>query len=205
MVWWLSPCQFPHILFPCGSRLGLVLVFSHSVVCDSLRPHGLQPARLLCPSDFSGKNTGAGCHFLLYQVRVSHSRDPSGIWHQKASFSRLQAVLQGRCHWTPCTLSQICCWQGAARGPTALSAPIRLLLLPRISGQGHLQLCGTGCWLISQVVQIIGTGGSGWLGELPVFPHRLVLVALLHVHLLFLTADAPAQHQTARQQASMIV
>ena len=26
---------------------------------------GLEPARLLCPWDFPGKNTGVGCHFLL--------------------------------------------------------------------------------------------------------------------------------------------
>ena len=39
--------------------------WSHSVMSDSLRPHGLQPARLLCPWDFPGKNTGVGCHFLL--------------------------------------------------------------------------------------------------------------------------------------------
>ena len=32
---------------------------------DSVRPHGLQPARLLCPWDSPGKNTGVGCHFLL--------------------------------------------------------------------------------------------------------------------------------------------
>ena len=30
-----------------------------------LQPHALQPARLLCPWDFPGKNTGVGCHFLL--------------------------------------------------------------------------------------------------------------------------------------------
>ena len=30
-----------------------------------LKPHGLYPARLLCPWDFPGKNTGVGCHFLL--------------------------------------------------------------------------------------------------------------------------------------------
>ena len=29
---------------------------------DSLRPHGLQPTRLLRPWDFPGKSTGAGCH-----------------------------------------------------------------------------------------------------------------------------------------------
>ena len=30
-----------------------------------LQPHGLWPARLLCPWDFLGKNTGVCCHFLL--------------------------------------------------------------------------------------------------------------------------------------------
>ena len=28
-----------------------------------LRPHGLQPARFLCPWGFPGKNAGVGCHF----------------------------------------------------------------------------------------------------------------------------------------------
>ena len=36
-----------------------------SVVSDSWRPHGLQHARLLCPWDSPGKNTGVGCRFLL--------------------------------------------------------------------------------------------------------------------------------------------
>jgi len=36
---------------------------SHSVVSNSLQPHG--PARLLCPWDAPGKKTGVGCHFLL--------------------------------------------------------------------------------------------------------------------------------------------
>ena len=39
--------------------------WSHSVVSDSSRPHGVQPTRLLCPWDFPGKNTGVGCHCLL--------------------------------------------------------------------------------------------------------------------------------------------
>ena len=37
--------------------------------CLTLRPRGLQPARLLCPWDFSSKNTGVGCHFLLWRWR----------------------------------------------------------------------------------------------------------------------------------------
>ena len=32
--------------------------------CPILWPHGLQPARLLCPWDSPGKNTGVGCHFI---------------------------------------------------------------------------------------------------------------------------------------------
>ena len=39
--------------------------WSRSVLSDSLRPHGLQPTRLLHPWDFPGKSTGVGCHCLL--------------------------------------------------------------------------------------------------------------------------------------------
>ena len=39
-----------------------------SFMSDSLWPHGLQPTRLLCPWDFSGKNIGMGCHFLLQRI-----------------------------------------------------------------------------------------------------------------------------------------
>ena len=38
---------------------------SHSAVPDSLQAHGLQPARLLCPRDSPGTDTGVGCHALL--------------------------------------------------------------------------------------------------------------------------------------------
>ena len=43
-------------------------VLSHSVVSDSLGPCGLEPARLPCPWDSPGNNTGAGCHFLLQGI-----------------------------------------------------------------------------------------------------------------------------------------
>ena len=35
---------------------------------DSLWPHGLQPARLLCPWNSPGKNTGVGCHALFQRI-----------------------------------------------------------------------------------------------------------------------------------------
>ena len=46
----------------------LCLLFSDSVASNSLQPHGLQPARLLCPWDSPGKSTGVGCQFLLQGV-----------------------------------------------------------------------------------------------------------------------------------------
>ena len=52
-----------HVVFKtplCGLR--------HSVVSDSLLPHGLKPTRFFCPCDFPGKNTGVSCHFLLQGV-----------------------------------------------------------------------------------------------------------------------------------------
>ena len=39
-----------------------------SVVSDSLRPHGLKPARLLCPWDSPGKNPGVGSRALLQGI-----------------------------------------------------------------------------------------------------------------------------------------
>ena len=41
---------------------------SHSVMANSLQPHGLQSARLLWPWNSPGKNTGVSCHFLLQEI-----------------------------------------------------------------------------------------------------------------------------------------
>ena len=40
-------------------------VLTHSVVSNSLQPHGLQPARLLGQWNFPGENIRVDCHFLL--------------------------------------------------------------------------------------------------------------------------------------------
>ena len=42
---------------------------------DSLRPHGLQPTRLLCPWDFPGKSTGVGCHHLLWNNAINEIKN----------------------------------------------------------------------------------------------------------------------------------
>ena len=41
-----------------------------------LRPHGLWPTRLLCPWDSPGKNTGVGCHFILYGIFLTQGLNP---------------------------------------------------------------------------------------------------------------------------------
>ena len=49
-----------------GKRGGVSV--SCSVMSNSLRPHGLQPARSLCPWNSPVNNTGVGCHSLLQGV-----------------------------------------------------------------------------------------------------------------------------------------
>ena len=41
------------------------------------RPRGLQPARLLCPWDSPGKNTGVGCHAFLQGILLTQGSNPS--------------------------------------------------------------------------------------------------------------------------------
>ena len=56
-------------LNPCYSPILMVVVVVQFLSCVRLfGPHGLQPARLFCPWDFPGKNTGVGCHFLLQGI-----------------------------------------------------------------------------------------------------------------------------------------
>ena len=49
---------------------GWVSEWSHSVVSNSLRPHGLEPTRLLYPWNFLGMSTGVGCYFLLQGIFI---------------------------------------------------------------------------------------------------------------------------------------
>ena len=60
-VWSLRPLSCSKYLYVTGCPCMHV----RSVTSDSLRPHGLQLVRILCPWDFPSKNTGMGCCFLL--------------------------------------------------------------------------------------------------------------------------------------------
>ena len=47
---------------------------SRSVMSDSLQPHGLWPARLLCPWISPGKNTGVGSHSFLQGICLTQDQ-----------------------------------------------------------------------------------------------------------------------------------
>ena len=57
-----------------------VCMLSCSAVSDSLQPHELKLARLLCPWNFPGKNTGVGCHFLLRRSLTQGSNLNLLLW-----------------------------------------------------------------------------------------------------------------------------
>ena len=76
-VWWEKLGQCLEIRVNSCVPLSLpACLLSRSVVYDSLRPHGLQPTRLLCPQDLPGKNTGVGCHFLLQGIFLTQGSNP---------------------------------------------------------------------------------------------------------------------------------
>ena len=50
-----------------------------SCVQHFVTPWSLQPARLLCPQDFQGKNTGVGCHFLLQGIFLTLRLKPVSL------------------------------------------------------------------------------------------------------------------------------
>ena len=58
-----------------------------SFVSKSLRRYALQPARLLCPWDSVGKNTGMGCHDLLQGIFPTQGLNPCllSLLHWQAS------------------------------------------------------------------------------------------------------------------------
>ena len=51
------------------------------VMLESSWPRGLQPARLLCPWEFPGRNTGVGCHFLLQGIFLTQASNPRLLHH----------------------------------------------------------------------------------------------------------------------------
>ena len=71
-------CKESDMTWQLNNNIISVLIFPslHSVVSNSLRPHGQYPTRLCCPWDFPGKNTGVGCHFFLQGIFPTQGLNP---------------------------------------------------------------------------------------------------------------------------------
>ena len=78
-------CREGHFCCPHLSWLYIVGVLSH--VWFFATPWSV-PTRLLCPWDFPGKNTGVGCHFLLWRIFLTQGLNPCLLHKQADSLPR---------------------------------------------------------------------------------------------------------------------
>ena len=67
---------FTHRTFTKIDFIHHMCVCVHLIMFDSLRPHELEPTRLLCPCNFLGKNTRLDCHFLLQRIFLTQGSNP---------------------------------------------------------------------------------------------------------------------------------
>ena len=61
---------------PSSGFLGHVGLTLSTQSCLTLQTHRLQPARLLCPGDSPGENTGVGCHALIQGIFPAQRSSP---------------------------------------------------------------------------------------------------------------------------------
>ena len=142
-----------------------LLLFSCSVMSDSLWLHGLLPARFLCPCGFPGKNIGVGCHFFLQGVfpqllpHLLHCR-----W-----FFTTEPLRKPRCMWcysVLCLVAQSCptlCDPMACRSPGC-----------SVHGDSPGKNIGVGCHALLQVMFPTQGSNPGLL------PCRWILYHLSH-------------------------
>ena len=103
--------SFPGIPF---TKIPLCMCISRSVVSDFLRPHGLQPARLLCPWNSPGKNTGVDNYSLLQGIYPTQGLNP-GLPHCRQIFYHLShqgspKFPVGKFKWLIFYLWECCCF-----------------------------------------------------------------------------------------------
>ena len=67
-------------LFPRENEVNVLVTQLYLTLCD--------PARLLCPWDFPGKNTGVGCYFLLQGIFLTRGLN-LGLPHCRQTLFRL--------------------------------------------------------------------------------------------------------------------
>ena len=118
-----------------------------------MRPHGLQPTRLLCPWDSPGKNTGVGCHALLQGIFQTQGSNPCLLhllhWQEGSlplalprkpytvvQFSSVQLHSHVRLFATPWTTAR----QASLSITKSQSLP-KLMSIESVMPSSHLILC----------------------------------------------------------------
>ena len=79
---------------------------SYSVMPSSLFPHGLQPAKVLCPRNSPGKDTGVGNHFLLH--RISPTQELNPICYTAGRLFNILATREACSYSKGCSPSVMC-------------------------------------------------------------------------------------------------
>ena len=118
--------------------------WSHSVVSDSLRPHGLQPIRLLHPWDFPGKSTEVGCQFLLHFITETQAN--INVLYSFLGPQTIFCLMNEEWKWSESEVTQSC--------PTLCDPTDRSL--PGFSVHGIFQA------RVLEWVAISFSGGSSW-------------------------------------------
>ena len=90
---------------------------SRSVVSSSWQPHGLQPARPLCPWDSPSKNTGVGCHSLRQGIFPTQGPNLA-LLYCRWILHCLSHQGSPQCYAVLCLVAQSCLslWDSAAHG-----------------------------------------------------------------------------------------
>ena len=128
------------------------LSVSHSVMPDSLGPHGLQPTRLLCPWDFPGKDTGVGFHSLLQGIFPTQGANP-GLLHCRQILYWLS--YKGSPNLLLATLEF----------PQAPSCPVCFPSLPSSLYCWNLRMLSTCLWETLLAWQVPGLSSLLFMGE----------------------------------------
>ena len=171
-------------------------------VSNSLQPHALYAARLLCPQDIPGKNTGVGCHFLLQGIFPTQGSNPCllSLLHWQADallLSHLEVYVKARYGPNKCPLITDCLpWQNAISERKRPS-------VPGFSVSAHHEINGSStetavCPLSPEnpIGLMLYDSGCCLQGKAPSFPvckqttvsrkngfegHRIPYLALLHL------------------------
>ena len=81
-------------------------MYAYSFVSDSLKPHGLQPTRILFIWNFPSKNTGVDCHFLLQEIFLPLGSNPCLLHLLNCQVDSLLQSHMGNPR-TKCTMKEI--------------------------------------------------------------------------------------------------